>query len=96
MKYINETEKFWDHSFRIHTHAMDAEGYLVNANHAQHALDILVDYLEERGELGLVLVDPEFYSAEELEELFYNGELANAGNHCHLVHIANIAICEID
>ncbi len=39
MKYVNEDEKFWKHSYRVHLHEFDTEGILINADHEQDALD---------------------------------------------------------
>lgn len=77
MKYINEEEKFWKHSFRVHLHEHDTEGLLINADHEQDALDYAVDYAEKQGWEGL------FYSQEEIAEKTEQEQenLLFAGNH---------------
>ncbi len=85
MKYVNEDEKFWKHSYRVHLHEFDTEGILVNADHEQDALDFAVDYAEEQGWEGMFL-DPE----DEDEETVY------AGNHSRPLSSEHIYIEKID
>jgi hypothetical protein len=74
MKYVNEEEKFWKHSYRVYLH--DTEGLLINADNEQDALDYAVDYAEEQGWVGL------FLDETELEEAIADNEdIIFAGNH---------------
>lgn len=93
MNYINETEKFWDHSYRIHLSEFDTEGILVNANHEQDALDFAIDYHEEQGNEGL------FLSPEEIEKKEQEGFLEDhmsGGNHGRYLSSFNIRIDQLD
>jgi hypothetical protein len=90
MKYVNEAEKFWKHSFRVHLHNLDTEGILVNANNAQDALDYAVDYAEKQGWEGL------FVDEEGIIDACSVDEITRAGNHGRALLSEHIHIFQLD
>jgi hypothetical protein len=85
VKYVNEGEKFWKHSFRVHLSVHDTDGILVNADNAQDALDYAVDYAEKQGWEGL------FVSEDEVGA-YGDDEITRAGNHGRALLSDNIRI----
>lgn len=92
MKYVNEDEKFWKHSYRVHLHQFDTEGILVNADNEQDSLDYAVDYAEEQGWEGL------FMTQDEQDEADRDGEeYITAGNHCRALTSSDyVRIVKVD
>jgi hypothetical protein len=90
--YINSDEKFWNHSYRIHLHELDSPGILVNANCEQDALDYVIDWHEEKGNMGLFFTNEELDAMTEEER----GEYITGGNHCLTCNSYNVRIIEID
>lgn len=91
--YVNEEEKFWKHSFKVHLHEFDTEGILINADHEQDALDYAIDYAEEQKWEGL------FLSNEQIEELEKEGFLEDyisGGNHGRYLSSLNVTIIKLD
>lgn len=75
-----EDHDFYDNAYKVSLHYYDNNWFGVFASCEQDALDIVVDYLEEKGLTGM------FYTVEEVEEDERNGNCDNyfvAGNHCH-------------
>jgi len=88
MKYINEDEKFWKHSFHVYLTQI-GEPLCVNADHAQDALDYAVDHAEEKGWMGYFLNEEDIASGDYLDDMIV------AGNHgltlvAHEVHIEQL------
>lgn len=90
--YVNEDEKFWKYSFRVHLHELD-EGILINADHEQDALDYAIDYAEDQKWEGL------FLTQEQIEELGKEGFLEDymsGGNHGRYLSSLNVTITKLD
>lgn len=92
MKYINEEEKFWAHSYLVYLHELSDE-LLVNANSEQDAIDEAIDYSEEQGWMGLFLDDEDI---QELEAEGYLEEHMCGGNHCLYLSSLNVHVKKID
>lgn len=88
--YINESEKFWKHSYRVHLHELDPVGLLVNADNDQDALDYAIDFAEEKGWNGL------FFTPEEWENEKFKEDYISGGNHGRVLNSMNIRIVKID
>lgn len=57
-------EKFWKNNYRVLLTAQGIE-FLVNANHEQDALDFIIDYCRQEGNLpGLIAEDYELSDVE--------------------------------
>jgi hypothetical protein len=93
MQYINETEKFWKHSYRVHLSEHDVDGLLINADNEQDALDYAIDYAESQGWEGLFLDDNDI---QELENEGFLDEHLSGGNHGRYLSSFNIRIELLD
>jgi len=72
--YINPEDKhIWEKGYKVWLDAYTA--FYVYAECAQHAVDQVVDYCEERGWHGL-FVDDDI-------ESYHPDDIIYAGNHCH-------------
>lgn len=91
MKYINEDEKFWKHSYRVHLHQLDADGLLVNADCDQDALDYAVDYAEQKGWEGIFVDEADIERKDENEI-----DIIRAGNHCKPLNSWEVTITQLD
>jgi hypothetical protein len=100
--YINEDERFWPHSYRVHMHQFDVEGLTINAESESMALDVAIDHAEEQGWEGCYWETPEDCMKDkgidkaELDKMFDDGELDYAGNHSYIIPITDIQIEELD
>ena len=74
-KYVNEEEKFWDHSYKVILSQFDPSGIIVNADNEQDALDYAIDFAEEQGWIGLFLDQDEITRLDpnEQENLIFGG-----------------------
>ena len=91
MKYVNEKEKFWEHSYNVWLASIGGP-VCVNADNAEDALDFAVDYAEERGWIGLFLDSGEIETDKDGNEI----DVVRAGNHCLALPIEEIHIDQID
>ncbi len=91
--YVNEEEKFWKHSYRIHLQEFDTEGILVNADHEGAAWDYAIDYAEKQGWEGLFLTPEEI---EEYENDGTIGDYMSGGNHCRYLSSLNYRLVQLD
>ena len=91
MKYVNEEEKFWKHSFNVWLSAI-GKPICVNADHEQDALDYAVDYAEEQGWSGL------FVDEEDIKHDSHENEIdiIRAGNHSLALPAEEVHIKQID
>jgi hypothetical protein len=87
MKYINEEEKFWRHSYKVHLSEFDLTGVCVNADNESDALDFAINYHENQGHMGLFIDNP-------TEEDFDNKLIG--GNHSLVLSSDNIIITQLD
>jgi hypothetical protein len=92
-QYVNETEKFWKHSYRVHLSELDPDGILINADNEQDALDSAIDYAESQGWEGLFLDDADIH---ELENDGYLEEHISGGNHGRYLSSLNVTITQLD
>lgn len=58
-------EKYFSHLYRVSLNNYDPFSYLVYANHEQHALDQVANYLNEQKNTGY-FVDAEDYANDEV------------------------------
>ena len=91
-KYVNEDEKFWDHSWLVSfsSHLGWKDAICVNADHAQDALDFAADYAMEQGWVGY-FVDPDDEHYQEWPE-----EFSHVGNEGWIVQDTETCIKQLD
>ena len=94
-KIINLNDrKYYDNIYKISLYNYSSNYNLVIANNEQSALDILVDYLEEKEE------KEHLYSYTELIEEETEEEIENryivAGNHCYYILSEHLQITQIN
>ena len=92
MEYVNETEKFWKHSYRVHLANLDSTGIVVNADSDQEALDYAVDYAEKQGWVGYFVDEADIDRDENENEV----NIILAGNHCLALPADEIHIFQLD
>lgn len=95
MQYVNESEKFWKHSYRVYLVQQACDGIIVNADHEQDALDFAIDYAEKQGWEGY------FLDNDEIDERIDKdtGEVMDAvcgGNNCRYLNSYEIRIEKLD
>lgn len=91
-EYINEQEKFWDHSYKVYLSEY-IEPLTVNANNDQEALDIAIDHAEKQGWEGL------FLTADQVEEKEEEGTIEDyisGGNHGRYLSSFNVRIEKLE
>ena len=87
-----EDREIFSNAYKVSLHNYDSFLYGVYANSAQDALDLVVDYLENKGDTGY------FYTLDEVEEMEKDGyetEFIVAGNHCHHLESEHVWIEEM-
>jgi hypothetical protein len=91
MQYDNEEEKFWKHSYKVSLSEFD-NGFTINADNEQDALDYAIDLAEEKGWVGLFLDQNDIVDMTE-QEL---GEHTSGGNHGLYLSSMNWRIDQLD
>jgi hypothetical protein len=84
--------EYFDKAYKVSVYNYDGMFYGVYASDEQHALDIVVDWLEQEGKDGL------FYDEHEIKELEEDGLsdiLIVAGTHCHSLDSSHIHIRQV-
>lgn len=89
--YVNEAEKFWDHSYNVMLADIGSE-ICVNADNEQDALDYAVDYAEEQGWEGYFLDTP----GDDMTADWHEDDICYAGNHGRALLAFEIHIKQLD
>lgn len=93
VEVINKHDfEYFNNAYKVSVYNYDGMFYGVYASDDQHALDIVVDWLEQEGKDGL------FYNDDEIAELENDGcsdILIVAGTHCHSLDGSHIQIIQV-
>ncbi len=87
VEVVNGDEDIWRNTYLVCVDYFSV--YLVIANHEQDALDILVDYFEERGYNGYFLDENDLQDYDSEDDILY------AGNHSLPLAIDQLIIEQI-
>ena len=74
-KYVNEDEKFWDHSYNVSFASCLGwdSAICVNADNEQEAVDFAADHAQEQGWVGYFIDDEDLAEHEEFNDVLYVG-----------------------
>ncbi|WP_336769585.1 hypothetical protein [Bacillus bombysepticus] len=75
---VNPGEWNIEHIYLINLFEYDPTTYIASGFCEQDAVDSVIDYLEEQGDIGLFLTEEEMKECDEEGREYYTG-----GNHCH-------------
>ena len=91
MEYVNEQEKFWNHSYKVWL--SEFNDLLINANNEQDALDYAIDHATAQKWEGLFLTQEQ---VDEIEQEGFLGDYISGGNEGRYLSSFNVTIEKLD